>query len=170
MKDINDGTVQWSYIIQQGVSKLRDNKPEKTFSPIGCTIFDKSIVIITALTARKLLLFCNQVGGYDGACTVNRNLHCKWRQQSAICWNSLGLFRDYGLDHICFTRQKAETFSICLKKIVKPHKILNHSVHSDSFYFCFFYKLSFRVEIFVRFHEILFQTDSENLEKQKKKS
>ena len=55
---------------------------------------------------------------------------------NAICWNSLGLFRDYdGLNHIflviklfCFSRQKAEIFSICLKKnFVKPHKFSTQS-------------------------------------------
>ena len=62
---------------------------------------------------------------------------------NAICCNSLGLFRDYGLNHIflgiklfCFLRQKAETFSICLKsKFVKRHKISTPSAHSDIFYF-----------------------------------
>ena len=55
----------------------------------------------------------------------------KIRTANAICWNSLGLFRDYGLNHIflgiklfCFSRQKAETFSNCLKK---PHKISTQS-------------------------------------------
>ena len=69
----------------------------------------------------------------------------KIRTASAISWNYLGLFRDYGLDHIflglfCFSRFKAETLSICLKKnFVKPFvKILTHSAHSDNFYFHFF--------------------------------
>ena len=29
-----------------------------------------------------------------------QNLHGKLEQQSAICWNSLGLFRDYSLNDI----------------------------------------------------------------------
>ena len=79
-----------------------------------------------------------------------QNLPGKLGQQSSICWNSLGLFRDYGLNYIflgikliCFVRQKAETFSICLKKnFVKPHKV---PTHSNNFYFHF---LVFAVPIF----------------------
>ena len=54
---------------------------------------------------------------------------------NTICWNYLGLFRDYGLDHICFRNKtfcfsgwKTEIFSICLKQnFVKPHKISTQS-------------------------------------------
>ena len=89
-------------------------------------------------------------------CQHKQNILQNWQskpsrklgQQSAICWNSLGLFRDYGLNYICFlekklfcfSRQKAEDFNICLKKnFVKRHKI---STHSDNYYFHFFYRLS----------------------------
>ena len=59
----------------------------------------------------------------------------KIRTASAICWNYLGLFRDYGLEYIFlgiklfwFSRQKAENFSICLEKyFLKSHKILTQS-------------------------------------------
>ena len=33
-------------------------------------------------------------------CRHMQNLPGKLGQQSAICWNSLGLFRDYGLNYI----------------------------------------------------------------------
>ena len=62
----------------------------------------------------------------------SQNLPGKLGQQSAICWNSLGLFR-----------QRAETFSICLKNIfMKPRNISIHSAHSENFYYHFFYLLS----------------------------
>ena len=47
MKDINDGTVQWSYIIQLGVSKLRDNKPEKHSRSIGQYVLSVPYVVYT---------------------------------------------------------------------------------------------------------------------------
>ena len=64
-----------------------------------------------------------------------RNLPGKLGQQSAIYWNSLGLCRDYDLNHnffriklFQFSRQKAETFTICWKKkIMKSHKISTQS-------------------------------------------
>ena len=70
----------------------------------------------------------------------------KIRTANAICWNSIGLFRDYGLKQyifrnqtVCFSRQKAETFIICLKKhFVKPHKISTHLAQSDNCYIHFF--------------------------------
>ena len=40
----------------------------------------------------------------------DQNLHWKLGQQSAICWNSLGLLWDYGLDHV-FLRIKLFCFS-----------------------------------------------------------
>ena len=47
-----------------------------------------------------------------------------------------------------FSRQKVETFTICLKQnFVKPYKISTHSAYSDNCYFHFFYRLSDKVEI-----------------------
>ena len=77
-----------------------------------------------------------------------QNLPGKLGQQSAICLNSLGLFRDHGLNFLgiicfCFSRQKTETFSICLKQnFVKPHKTSTHSAYSNNSYFHFLYPLS----------------------------
>ena len=46
--------------------------------------------------------FCNyQLFCCKQSCVVH-NLHQKLGQQSAICWNSLCLFRDYGLNYIFF--------------------------------------------------------------------
>ena len=54
--------------------------------------------------------------------SLSQNLPGKLGQQSAICWNSLGLFLDYSLNHI-FSGIKP--FIFCLKNnFVKPHKIL----------------------------------------------
>ena len=54
---------------------------------------------------------------------------------------------------------------------MKPHKISTHSAHSDNCYiFSFFLSVVWLSWNFVRFHEILFQTDSVSafyLEKQK---
>ena len=91
-------------------------------------------------------LMCLTFGMWMRQTREGQNLPGKLEQQSAIWWNSLGLSRDYGLKYIflgiklfCFSRQKAETFSICLKKnFVKSHKISIHSAHSDNFYFHFF--------------------------------
>ena len=47
---------------------------------------------------------------------------------------------------------------------LKPHQIFTHSVHSDNCYFHFFNRLSDLVEFFVRFHEILFQTDAKKFQ------
>ena len=48
-----------------------------------------------------------------------------------------------GIKLFCFSRLKAEIFSICLKlNFMKPHKISTHSPYSDNCYFHFFYGLS----------------------------
>ena len=67
----------------------------------------------------------------------------------------------YGLENIflgiklfCFSRQKAETFRICLKlNFVKPHRI---SAYSDNCHFYFFYWLSDGVEILGGFTKFFF--------------
>ena len=41
-----------------------------------------------------------QVINFPQRCLSVQNLPGKLGQQSAICWNSLGLFRDYGLNQI----------------------------------------------------------------------
>ena len=76
----------------------------------------------------------------------SRKIGTAKRHLLALSWPC----RDYGLNYIflgiklfCFLRQKAETFSICLKKnFVKPHKISTHLAYSDNCYFHFFFQLS----------------------------
>ena len=65
---------------------------------------------------------------------INQNLHWKLGQQSTICWNSLGLFRDYDLDHIfvgitlfCFS---SWNFQHLFEK--KNRKMSTHSAHSQT--------------------------------------
>ena len=64
-----------------------------------------------------------------------------------------------GIKVFCFSRQKAETFSICLKlNFVKPHKISTHSAYSDNCYFHFFYQvfcLTSRLKLYRRRQQIL---------------
>ena len=48
-----------------------------------------------------LYFFCADFLGLMSFCpSSEHNLQWKLRQQSTICWNSLGLFRDYGLNYI----------------------------------------------------------------------
>ena len=91
-----------------------------------------------------------------------QNLHWKLGQQSAICCNSLCLFRDNGLNCIFFRNKTFLFFKIeswnCLKNnLVKPLKISTHSAHSDNFYFHFFYRLSDGVEILWGFTKFFFK-------------
>ena len=44
--------------------------------------------------------------------TMNQKLHLKLRQQSAICWNSLALFRENGLNYIFFRNKTFLFFKI----------------------------------------------------------
>ena len=72
--------------------------------------------------------------------TGSQNLPGKLGQQSAICWNSFSLFRDYGLNHKCF-------WLLDLIKVIQGiafYVILAFSflsLHFD-FRFCIFIKIS----------------------------
>ena len=108
-----------------------------------------------------------------------QNLPGKLGRQSAIFWNSLGLCRDYGLIYISFrnrtslfSRQKAETLSICLKKtFVKPRKIGKKCVdfgkqersikfpHHCFVHGCFLVSKLSRPEAFVYLYQIQFVND-----------
>ena len=98
-------------------------------------------------------------------CTVYRldqNLHWKLGQQAPSFGTILAyLETTHGLKYYflsCFSRLKAETFSICWKKnFGKPHKISTHSAHSDNCYFHFFYRLSDWVEILWGFTKFFFK-------------
>ena len=94
-----------------------------------------------------------------------QNLHWKLGQQSAICCNSLCLFRDNGLNCIFFRNKTFLFFKIVNwifqhlfdKNFVKPHKISTHSAHLDKFYFHFLFPFFLSVVWlswnFVRFHD-----------------
>ena len=88
------------------------------------------------------------------------------RQQSAICWNFPGLFRDYGLNHIFF-RNKTFLFF----KIENWNRISWNLTNFNTFgSFSSFRQLLFsffpsnaRLSLnFVTFHKILYQTDVES--------
>ena len=79
---------------------------------------------------------------------------------NAICWNSLGLFRDYGLDHIFFRNKfllffkiKSSNFQHLFEK--EFHETSQNSAHSDNF--CFFFLLSDWVEILWGFTSFFFK-------------
>ena len=104
-------------------------------------------------------LFVNfELGPY-----LNQNLPWKLGQQSATCWNSFGLFRDYKLNYIflgikLFFVFQDRNFSICLKlNSAKPQKISTHSALWDNFYFHFFYQLSDWLEILWGFTKFYFK-------------
>ena len=114
--------------------------------------------------------------GYTGSlitcCKWFLSLYCpkpslKTGTANAICWNSLGLFRDYGLNHIllwikpfCFSRQKAETFSICLKKNFVITKFNSFSLFRQ---FLFSYFVLCLIELkFCEVSQNLYLTDAEN--------
>ena len=61
--------------------------------------------ICNASHLRKLFL-----GPQRSILSKNQNLPGKLEQQSAICWNSLGLFRDYSLNYIFFFGTKLFCF------------------------------------------------------------
>ena len=102
----------------------------------------------------------------------------KIKTASTIFWDYLGMFRDYGQKYFfmnktfCFSRQKAETFSICLKmNFVKLHKVSTYSAHSDNCYLHFFFWLFDWVEILWGFTKLTFKqilkVSASYLEKQK---
>ena len=85
-------------------------------------------------------------------CIHFQNLSWKLGQQTAICWNSIGLFKDYGLNHICSWNK---TF------FVSQYKKLKLSALFRQFLFPFFLFVVWLSWNFVRFHGILFQIDAD---------
>ena len=102
---------------------------------------------------------------------VNQNLHWKLGQQSAICWNSLGLFRDYGLNHIFFRNKtflflKIESWNfqhLFEKEFCETSQDFNSFTSFIQFLYLFFLSVVWLIWNFVRFHEILFQRYAEIL-------
>ena len=79
-----------------------------------------------------------------------QNLPGKLGQQSSICWNSLGLFRDYGLNYILFRDKtylffKMENWNFQHLFEKEFRETSQFSTHSNNFYFHF---LAFAVPIF----------------------
>ena len=86
---------------------------------------------------------------------------------NAICWNSLGLFRDYGLNYIFFSNKTFLFFKI---ESWNFQHLFEKEFHETSQNFNSIRQRIQNMEVeivwmswnFVRFHEILFQTDAEN--------
>jgi hypothetical protein len=101
---------------------------------------------------------------------VYQNRHWKLGHRSAVCWNYLGLFRDYGLDHI-FLRNKTFLFfkieswncqHLFKNGVCEISQNFNSFSSFRQFLFSFFLLVVRLSWNFVRFHEILFQTDAED--------
>ena len=86
-------------------------------------------------------------------CTPSSKPSLKFKTVNAIFWTTLVVWLEkyfFRNKTFCFSRQRAETFSVCLKlNFMKPHKNSTHSAYSDNQW------LSWN---FVRF----FQTNSES--------
>ena len=65
-----------------------------------------------------IFALCKKLSQQHGSCK-KQNLPGKLEQQSAICWNSLGLYRDYGLNNIFF-RDKNFVFQDRKLKLSRP--------------------------------------------------
>ena len=77
-------------------------------------------------------------------------------------WQRLKNFFFLGIYFFCFSRERAETFSICLKKnFMKPHKISTQSDNRLKKWKLTIVWISWMSWNFVRFHEIQFQKDAE---------
>ena len=99
-----------------------------------------------------------------------QNLYWKLGQQSTICWNSLGLSRDYGLNHI-FVRNKTFLFfkiesrnfqNLFEKEFRETSQNFNSIRQPIEKMKITIVWMSWMSWNFVRFHEILFQTDAES--------
>ena len=97
-----------------------------------------------------------------------QNLPGKLGQQSAICWNSLGLSRDSGLNHILFLGInlflffKIENWN---SQHLFKNKVFETSQNVNSFrlfLFTFFLSVVWLSWNFVRFPKIQFQTDTKS--------
>ena len=138
-------------------------------------------------------LFCQPIFGYEivlqnhESILITRlelqgqNRHLKLGHRSAICWKYIGLYRDYGLDHIVyryktfFFQDRKLTFSAPVwKRISWNLSKFQHIQLIQAILFPFVLSFVWLSCNFVKFHEIIFQTNDENfsllntyLEKQK---
>ena len=118
------------------------------------------------LKNRSLWEFRGRRGSWD------QNHHWKLGQQtpSVGSWNSLGLYRDYGLNYIFFRNKTFLFFKIEKLKISASvwkkncETLQNFKSFSwfRQFLFPYFLSVVWLSWNFVRFHEILFQTDVES--------
>ena len=91
----------------------------------------------------------------------------KIRTASAICWKYLGIFRDYGLNHIVFRNKtflffKIESWNfqhLFEKEFLETSQ--NFNSIRQRIEKMEIIQISWMSWNFVRFHEILFQTDTE---------
>ena len=96
-----------------GIQMTQVNVVETLIKPLTCKTSDIEVRIIwLRLWRPSVLAWTLDIS----SCLTNQNvkrsrqnLSGKLGQQSAICWNSLGLFRDYGLNYI-FSRKKPFLF------------------------------------------------------------
>ena len=94
----------------------------------------------------------------------DQNLPGKLGQRSSICWNSLDLFRVYGLNYIflgitlfCFSRYKSWNFQHLFEKEFRETSQNFNSFSSlRQFLFPFFLPIIWLSWNLVRFHTILF--------------
>ena len=94
----------------------------------------------------------------------------KIRTASAICWNYLGIFRDYGLNYIFFRNKtflfyKIESWNfqhLFEKEFRETSQNFNSFSSFRQLLFSFFLSIVWLSWNFVKFLEILFQTDAEN--------
>ena len=97
-----------------------------------------------------------------------QNLPRKSGQQSAICSNSSRLFRDYSLFFFrnkTFLIFKIESWNfqhLFENEFLEISQNFNYFSSSRQFLFLFFLSVVWLSRNFVRFHEILFQTDAES--------
>ena len=100
----------------------------------------------------------------------NQNRRWKLGQQSANCWNYLGLFRDYDFDHILF---KIKTFLFYKIENWNFQHLFEKEFRETSQNFNSIRQPIEKMKItivwiswmswnFVRFHKIFFQTDAES--------
>ena len=101
----------------------------------------------TKKSVKRLLTLNNQTDA-----TQCQNLPGKLGQQSAICWKSLGLFRDYGL---IFFQDRKLKLSACVWKRISWN--LTKFQLIQLIVFPLFLSIVWLSWNFVRFHEILFK-------------
>ena len=116
-----------------------------------------------------IFALCKKLSQQHGSCK-KQNLPGKLGHQSAICWNSLGLYRDYSLNNI-FSRNKTFLFfkieswnfqDLFEKEFRETSQNFISFSSFRQFLFPFFLSVVWLSWNFVRFHKILIQTDAKS--------